>query len=237
MGPASVRNFRHGGHGSGNVRRVLANGYQRLERARLLERSRHERWQKARPGGPLHQPVFRGLRGRRQSGFAAAGKPVGPGLLLEKLLDGSGHVVGTLICGDNYFVENEELARRLLFDLLKPFDADVLVAGPAFNSGRYGTACASLCLSAQRELNMPAVTGMARSNPGVDICRSEVLIVPTGITAVAMRDAMPGIARLAARVGQGRELGSASDEGYLPRGERRNVDTGLPASERAVDLL
>ena len=164
-------------------------------------------------------------------------KPVGPGLLLEKLLDGSGHVVGTLICGDNYFVENEELARRLLFDLLKPFDADVLVAGPAFNSGRYGTACASLCLSAQRELNMPAVTGMARSNPGVDICRSEVLIVPTGITAVAMRDAMPGIARLAARVGQGRELGSASDEGYLPRGERRNVDTGLPASERAVDLL
>ncbi len=66
---------------------------------------------------------------------------VGPGVVLAKHLGADGTIVGTLICGDNFFVEHQEEALAELLQMAEGYGADVLVAGPAFSSGRYGTAC------------------------------------------------------------------------------------------------
>jgi glycine reductase len=162
--------------------------------------------------------------------------PVGPGLALARLLGDGAEIVGTLICGDNYFVEHEDDAVRALLALAAPDAGDVLVAGPAFSSGRYGAACGTLARAWQRG-GKPAVTAMNVNNPGVELFRSEVPIVATGPTATAMADALPKLAALAVKLGRGAELGPAEAEGYFPRGIRHNVRLEQGAAERAVDML
>jgi glycine reductase len=44
------------------------------------------------------------------------------------------------------------------------------------------------------------------------------------------------MAALALKRARGESLGSAAQEGFLPRDVRRTVDTGVPAARRAVDL-
>jgi len=162
--------------------------------------------------------------------------PAGPGTALAKLLGAEAEIVGTLICGDNYFVEHQAEAVDRLLALAEGARADVLVAGPAFSSGRYGTACATLALAWQKQ-GQPAVTAMNVNNPGVELCRSECYVVATGQTAASMGEALPRLAALALKVGRGAEIGSADDEGYFPRGMRRNVRVPVGAAERAVEML
>ena len=110
--------------------------------------------------------------------------PVGPGIGLAKYLGAEAEVVGTLVCGDNFFVEHEAEAVDALLAMAEDYRADVLVAGPAFTSGRYGTACGTLA-AAWTKRGKPAVTAMNASNPGVELFRGEVVIVPTGPTAAS----------------------------------------------------
>ena len=53
---------------------------------------------------------FGGLGGEEKAGagLEARDGAVGPGKLLEPLLGGEARIVQTLICGDNYAVENQE---------------------------------------------------------------------------------------------------------------------------------
>jgi len=162
--------------------------------------------------------------------------PVGPGMGLAKHFGTDAEVVGTLICGDNFFVEHEAEALRTLLEMADGYHADVLVAGPAFTSGRYGTACGTLAAAWTKRGNS-AVTAMNVSNPGVELFRSEVYIVPTGPTAVSMVDALPRLAAVALKLGRGVELGRADVEGYFPRGVRRNIRLERGAAERALDML
>lgn len=162
--------------------------------------------------------------------------PVGPGIGLLKYLGPDAEVVGTLICGDNFFVEHDAEAVEKLLEMAEGYGADVLVAGPAFTSGRYGTACGTLA-SAWVKRGKPAVTAMNASNPGVELFRAELYIVPTGPTAASMGDALPRLAALALRLGRRAEIGTADAEGYFPRGMRRNIRLERPAAERAIDLL
>ena len=105
--------------------------------------------------------------------------PVGPGLLLERLLGGGGRVVGTVICGDSYFVENRMKALSEILYLLSLREFDVFLAGPAFNAGRYGLACGLICKNIQEKMGIPAVTGMFPDNPGVQIYRKHLFIIET----------------------------------------------------------
>jgi glycine reductase len=162
--------------------------------------------------------------------------PVGPGLALASRLGPRARIAGTLICGDNYFVEHQDEAVAALLELARGYGADVLVAGPAFASGRHGTACAALCLAWQKS-GRPAVTAMHPDNPGADLARSEVHVVRTGTSAASMNDALARLAALALKLGEGAPIGSALDEGYLPRGIRSNVRLERGAGERAVDML
>ena len=162
--------------------------------------------------------------------------PVGPGIGLAKYLGAGAEVVGSLICGDNFFVEHEAEAVEALLGMAEAYRADVLVAGPAFTSGRYGTACGSLA-AAWTKRGKPAVTAMNASNPGVELFRSEVYIVPTGPTAASMGEALPRLAGLAVKLGRHAEIGPAHEEGYFSSGVRRNTRLDRPAAERALDML
>jgi betaine reductase len=157
---------------------------------------------------------------------------VGPGrgLVTEGI-----EIVATIACGDDYFAEHEATALETLLGYLEEAAPDVLVAGPAFGSGRYGYACGTL-VAAAAERGMPAVAAMHPENPGVDAA-GKGYVVPTAVNVAGMRDALPRLARLAAALAEGRELGAPDEEGYLPRGPRENYFADKSGAERAVDLL
>jgi glycine reductase len=144
-------------------------------------------------------------------------------------------IAATLACGDDYFAEHEDEALQTLLGYLEEDPPDVLIAGPAFGSGRYGYACGTL-VAAAAERGIPAVAAMHPENPGVDAA-GKAYVVPTAVNVAGMRDALPRLARLAAALAEGRELGSADEEGYLPRGFRLNYIAERTGAERAIDLL
>jgi betaine reductase len=177
---------------------------------------------------------FAGLGGEDKAGTPPTrlDGAVGPGrgLAAEGL-----QIVSTVTCGDDYFAEHEEEALAALFGYLEELAPDVLVAGPAFGSGRYGYACGTL-VAAAAERGIPAVAAMHPENPGVDAA-GKAYVVPTTVNVAGMRDALPRLARLASALAEGRELGGPDEEGYLPRGLRRNYFAEKTGAERAIELL
>ena len=161
--------------------------------------------------------------------------PVGPGRGLAAELRGI-EIVATLACGDDYFGEHEEDALARLIELLEAERPGLLIAGPAFGSGRYGFACARFSRTASDRLGIPALAAMHEENPGVGSAEG-TLLVPTAVNVAGMREALPRMARLAEALVSGRELGPPDQEGYLPRGFRRNRMAEKSGAERAVDLL
>src|ERR1041385_7075784 len=79
---------------------------------------------------------------------------------------------------------------------LRDQKADVLVAGPAFNAGRYGLAAGEACARAAA-IGPPAVTAMNNENPGVDLYRRKTYILPTTPTALGMNETLGRLARFA----------------------------------------
>lgn len=162
---------------------------------------------------------------------------IGPALGFEKLLKGEGQVIGTLICGDNYFNENTEEALSFILNVIKTEAPDILVAGPAFNAGRYGVACAETAKAVVEEIHIPVVTGMYIENPGLDICKQVAYVANTSDNAGGMRKALPTMAQMTYKLAQGIELGSPEDEGYIARGMRKTIIVEKRGSLRAVEML
>ena len=148
--------------------------------------------------------------------------PVGPGLALQQALGERGEVVATIICGDNYAADNLDQAREELLKLLKEQNPDALVAGPAFNAGRYGVVCGMIAQAAASELNLPVITGMYAENPGVEIYRKDLYIISTEDSARGMKNAIGRMVELLLKLVNELPVGSPEDEGYLPRGIRFN---------------
>ncbi|OPY88830.1 MAG: Glycine reductase complex component B subunit gamma [Syntrophus sp. PtaU1.Bin208] len=163
--------------------------------------------------------------------------PVGPGVLFAELLGPDVEIVATVICGDNYFSEHlEEAAERVLAHI-SSYRPDLVLAGPAFNAGRYGIACGAVCTAVGNRLEIPAVTGMFPENPGVELFRKTIFIVKTKGTTVGMREAAQKMSRLAGKLIRGESLGLPEEEGYLARGLRRNIFVAQTGAERAVTML
>lgn len=182
---------------------------------------------------------FAGIGGEDKAGTPPQSKTgsAGPGRLLQQMLASDAEVVGTVICGDGLFADRMEETAPAVLRLIAEFKPDVVIAGPAFNAGRYGLACGRVCADVEQKLKIPAVTGLYPENAAVAVYGSAVLIVPTAASALGMKEAMNAIARLALKLGRAEILGPAAVEGYLPRGPRRNARVGTSASERALDLL
>ncbi len=181
---------------------------------------------------------FAGLGGEEKADLQPEVRsgPVGPGRLVQSLLEGRGEVVGTLVCGDTYFAEQPEEACRRLADLLWTHKAELLLAGPAFASGRYGFACGEVARMALYELKIPAVAAMHPENPGAQAASAGAYIVPCGSSAASMKEAVPPLVALGIKLASGSALSPEAD-GYLPRGIRKNVTAELPAAARALDML
>lgn len=164
-------------------------------------------------------------------------KVIGPGMAIKAAFKGEAEIVATVICGDSYFGENTDQAKKEILEMIKQYEPDLLIAGPAFNAGRYGFACGEVCDMVQRELNIPAITGMYIENPGVDMFRKAVHIISTRDSAAGMRDAVAKMVPLALKLGKGEEIGHAEEEGYIERGIRVNYFSDKRGSQRAVDML
>jgi len=162
---------------------------------------------------------------------------LGPGLALKAGFKDEAEIVATIICGDSYFGENIEEAKKEVLEMVKKYNPDLFIAGPAFNAGRYGVACGTIADAVQNELGIPSLTAMYEENPGADMFKKSVYIVSTKDSAAGMRDAVKKIVPLALKLVKGEEIGSPDEEGYLSRGIRKNFFTDKRGSERAVDML
>jgi glycine reductase complex component B subunit gamma len=162
---------------------------------------------------------------------------VGPVQGFSELVKEDAEVVGTIICGDNYFNENKDEALKYILNIAKENSADIVVTGPAFNAGRYGMACGEIAKAIVEEMNIPAVTGMYVENPGVDTCRDKVIVVKTPDSAAGMRKVLPVMSGIVKKILKGEELGLPEAEGYIPQGKRLTVFAEKRGSQRAVEML
>ncbi len=160
---------------------------------------------------------------------------VGPAAGFEQELGGAGKISATIICGDNYFNEKQEQALEYIKKVIEQEKPDLIVAGPAFNAGRYGMACAGVVNFAKQEYNIDSVTGMFEENPGLEACRGFAYVVPTGSAAGDMKVALPNMAKLAKKLLIGESV-SPSD-GYFVQGRRKTVLVQDIGAKRAVDML
>jgi len=164
-------------------------------------------------------------------------RPIGPGLIVQKLLGERGGIVATVVCGDNYFVEKIEEASNEVIEMLRPFQPDVLIAGPAFEAGRYGIACGAICQAAQDKLGIPAVAGMYQENAGLELYRRKIFIIRTGDSVKGMAEAVSKMVNLAQKLVTSQEMGKPSEEGYFPHGVTVNELSEKTGAERVIDML
>lgn len=181
---------------------------------------------------------FAGLGGEEKANLPPEVRPgpVGPGRLLQHLLGDRGEIVATLICGDTYFAEHPAEASRRLADLLGPLQPNILFAGPAFSSGRYGLACGEMARMASQDFKIAAVASMHADNPGVQAVLAGAYIVPYGGSAASLKEALPPLLTLGLKLAEGKAVSPEAD-GYLPRGLRKNMPADRPAPARALDML
>lgn len=162
---------------------------------------------------------------------------VGPGVGISAALGSEYEIAGTVICGDNYFGENLDTATDTIIDMVKQYKPDVFIAGPAFNAGRYGVACGTICKAVEERLQIPVITGMYEENPGVDMFRKDLIIVKTPNSAAGMKNVLPVLGGLVKKMALGEEIMGPSEEGYIERGIRVNYFAEERGSERAINML
>jgi len=154
--------------------------------------------------------------------------PVGPGRKLAELLAPEHQIVATVWCGD-------DIASGVvpaIIDLIRSAQPDLVAAGPAFTSGRYGLACARVAAAAE-EAGLIGLASMHEDNPGLDEAGSAP-VVASGEVARRMAlslDRLAGAVRILARS----EPLTAAD-GRIGKLARVSVMADATAAERAVDL-
>jgi glycine reductase complex component B subunit gamma len=182
---------------------------------------------------------FGGVGGEESAGLTLEARDgaVGPGKLLEQLLGEDAHVVLTLVCGDNYAVESQPAMIAAALEKVSQAKADLFVAGPCFQAGRYGMAAGALCCAVQSKIGIPVITAMARENPGADLYRESLFIIDSGDNAAKMCDVLTRIASLAKKLTGKGAIGYPKEEGYLPRGLIRDQFVEKTAAERLVQMV
>lgn len=195
-----------------------------------------------RPNVVVHyiNQFFAGIGGEEEAGR-------GPGRLetlppisrkLQSLLGDDFEVRATVYCGDDYAASNPGAADEIL-SLMASEGASMVIAGPAFSSGRYGIAVARVA-SAAAAAGLAAICGMHPENPGLGELKfsTEGLrpqAIATGTTAREMTPALEALCRAATRVARGEQL--SPDDGLIAKPVRRNSLSERNAAERAVDLI
>jgi betaine reductase len=177
---------------------------------------------------------FAGVGGEEEAGVPPAVREgaVGPGRALSAMLGPDYEVVATVFCGDDY-AASEASASEELLALVRQASPDLLVAGPAFTSGRYGLACARLGAAAARA-GIPSVVSMHPENPGLDEAEPAP-VIESGKIGREMRPSLERLAHAIETLARGEELREV--DGRIGRAPRRNRLAEHTAAERAVELL
>ena len=166
---------------------------------------------------------------------------VGPGKRLQELLGDTIEIVVTAYCGDDYFAEHSDEALASILGIARDHNVNLLVAGPAFASGRHGFACVEVCHAVSTSLDLDCVTAMYPENPGVETYKQYkdrgVFAFPTTEIVSGMGEALLKIAQFISKLVAGSAMGPASEEGYIPRGFRKDVIVSESGVDRAVDML
>ena len=157
--------------------------------------------------------------------------PVGPGRRLAQLLAPDHEIVATVSCGDDDAAGRPEAIGEIVA-LIRQARPDLVVAGPAFTSGRYGLACARVAAAAASE-GLRAVAAMHPDNPGVDEAGPAPVVV-SGEAARLMGPALDTLSAAARKLLAGEAL--TSDDGLVGLAPRQPRLADRSAAERAVDL-
>ena len=182
---------------------------------------------------------FGGIGGEDQAGSPpqVIQGAVGPGRLLDSILPEGSGIDASLICGDDYAAEHLEEVADWAVAKVQEIGADLLVAGPCFQAGRYGTAAGAVCAAVQEKLAIAAITGMDLENPGVDIYRSRLHIVDSGRSPAEMREVIAKMASIGLKLVNKQPLGRPADEGYIPQGFMRSEYVQQTAAQRLGSML
>lgn len=162
--------------------------------------------------------------------------PVGPGTAFAAAWGEEATITKTVVCGDSYFAENEKDAKETILAWVKAEAPDFFIAGPAFNAGRYGYACATIAKAVQEELGIKVLTGMYEENPGADL-KNSIYIMSTANSAAGMRKNAPVMAKFALKLMKGEKIGASVEEGYMNQGIRVNMFEEERGAKRAVDMM
>jgi len=156
----------------------------------------------------------------------------GPGRLLQQLLGEDHQIVATIVCGDNYAASDPAVSAELL-EMARTADAELLIAGPAFGSGRYGLVCARLVAAAQAA-DLPAVASMHPDNPGIGEAGAAP-VVAAGAVARQMRPTLERLAAAVAKLATGAPL--TAEDGRVGGNARIGRLVEDRAARRAVELV
>jgi betaine reductase len=154
--------------------------------------------------------------------------PVGPGRRLAELLAPDHEIVATVWCGDDV----ASTVVGPILDLVASAHPDLVAAGPAFTSGRYGLACARVAAAAQ-QAGLLSVASMHPDNPGLDEAGTAP-VVASGEVARRMAPSLDTLAGAIRRLLAGEALTAA--DGRIGKLARRSVMADESAATRAVDL-
>lgn len=162
----------------------------------------------------------------------------GPALAYASMLKDE-TIIGAIICGDNFMGSHTEDALAQIDALLEGKEFDILLAGPAFQAGRYGFACGTVAKHIQNKFGVPAVTSMHEENPGVEMFKQDIYIMPGGKSAASMKQDVEKVTTLAKRILAGETMIPQEEGGFYVRGIRHQVwlPDGRPAVDRVIEML
>lgn len=182
---------------------------------------------------------YAGIGGEDQAsiGLGTRDGAMGPGLALEDALGDEFKIVKTIICGDNTIAEQPDSIIPQLLDEVSAAEADLFLAGPGFNAGRYGLGCGSACAAVTEKLKIPAVTALYSENPGTDLYKNRCYILQSENNARHLRETVKDMAAFAKRLVEGDAIGDGKQEHYHGSGPAIEIDYGIPAFTRGIDML
>ena len=61
-----------------------------------------------------------------------------------------------------------------ILKMLEDKEMDIFLAGPAFQAGRYGVACGTICKAVKERYHVPVVTSINVENPGVQMFKKDM---------------------------------------------------------------
>ena len=184
---------------------------------------------------------FGGIGGEDKAGHEVTFIPraIGAGSVIYDALKRHEVEYATIVCGDNYFHEEEANALSAIHDIVEKFRPDTFLAGPAFNAGRYGLACAKACSWVRDNWRIPAITGMHDENPGAKEIGRHVFVIQTGASAASMQECLKRYAQAVEELFTNDQVAIENfrAEYCLPIPRRFTAKSDRPDFVRATDLL